>query len=365
MFLDFYNGNNTIFEFEGKKLYFICSSNLINQICNLESNNNNPYTERKQFYLYNRALLNENPVSFSNISENSYIKEQYNLFIKLSRDISFDNIKNENVNDNYKFIIKCVSNNYLKVLLNFENIDNIQEDIIELLDILEEATGKHNITFKMYLENSKNEYSDIIEIKYIELFYKIVCKVKNKDLKINLNKEQICYEIINLIDECNIMTVLSKYLSNPVIIVNNILSWIDNMLNIVHTIINMLILIGCSDDKSFNSVFYKNNITKARSLATMFMREVKEDFEIIDKDISYKFKVNDIIMMSNGNNDTLFGGKGRKCPARSWSIIFMEKIINIIYDKYLIECKEIRLDPNNNSWFWKKFDNRELKLILK
>ena len=80
-----------------------------------------------------------------------------------------------------------------------------------------------------------------------------------------------------------------------------------------------------------------------------------------------KFKTNDIIMMSNGNSDTIFGGSGRKCPSRVWSQKFMKNILNLILSKYDIiytgsnpSCDQ---SMSNKSWFWNKLSTKNVKLI--
>ena len=59
------------------------------------------------------------------------------------------------------------------MLLNIESsrVPLILDHLIELLDLLEAATGKHKITFGDYLNDSSCEYDDLYERNYIPLFY--------------------------------------------------------------------------------------------------------------------------------------------------------------------------------------------------
>jgi len=351
---------------------------IIHKLISLETVEDNILIARKQRYKYNQSLLTSNPVSSSSLPLNGYLKDQHKLFISLISkietsindiQINNDRLKGEGI---IKFVIDCTAQCYLPMLLNVQSqkIPLILNEFCQLLEILESATGKHNITFGDYLNERKCEYDDMMEKQYLLLFHQIILKLKDASSNIssNNNKEELCKEIIELLTpECNIMKVLLSQFNieeDSVVIVNNILSWIDNMLNVVYTIINFLVLLSCSNIQ-FNKEYYKSNFPRARALATMFMRQALSDFNITASDgTEVEFHMNDVIMMSNGNEDTVFGGNGRKCPSKPWSFIFVERMVKFITDNYHLHNSnsQVKRDPNNDSWFWNKFSIEGLTL---
>jgi hypothetical protein len=406
MYLTYYHPSRSFTCFNlptNERLFFITNSSLINQITHLETSENNIFTKRVQSYQYNSSLLSSNPVSNSSLNQGNYIKQQHQLFVKLAQELNFDGLifPQEVVSDSnlVQFVINITAQVYLPMLLNLHpsSVVEIMPDFIKLLDLLELATGKHDITFQDYLAHKTVEYSDVMEQQYVRLFYRIVMKLTtvneddcNRDeiseIEQNETLEVLCQMIISRLASSSLVSVLSSVLdpsSQARVMVNNILSWLDNMLNVVYTIVNIIILVGQKNDGIYSKEFYASSLPNARALATMFMRHVLEPFQITkDNGYSLQFRKGDIIMMSNGNADTLFGGKGRKCPSRPWSHLFMSQLMELITTRYAIQytpdpssansclphfshskASVPPQDSENNSWFWNKFSTKGVTLI--
>lgn len=381
-----------------ERLFFISSTQIINQITTLETLPENPYTVRKQAYQYNQALLQHNPVSTSSLNDQNYVKEQYKLFVSLAHQINLDHVVLPPAvihdGDLVKFVINIIAQVYLPMLLNIEptRVALVLDDLIELLDLLERATGKHGITFQDYLDHKTVESSDVLEKQYIPLFHKIVKILSTGEQYTPTDSKDIdmlSLEIIEYLTPCPVITVITTIL-NPATdsraIVNNILSWIDNMLNIVHSIVNLIVLTEKWNHGVYTKEFYHNTLPTAKALATMFMRHVLIPFEVTDDETlgsKLRFEKGDILMMSNGNQDNTYGGAGRKCPSRVWSHLFMNKIMELITTHYLIQSVSSPFsflscvpsfasrnivppqDSENNSWFWNKFSPKGIQLIPK
>ncbi len=399
MYLPFYEESTPykVFQLpttENQKLYFIKDSKIIHDLIALETVEENTHTIRKQRHLFNQSLLERNPVSNSAMNASNYVKEQHKLFVSLAMgiesqisQITTPSMFPSKIDDKglIKFIIASSAQCYLPMLLNIESsrVPLILDDFIELLDLLEAATGKHKITFGDYLNNSLCEYDDFYEKQYIPLFYKIIRTLKqgeSYDPKL-IDLDACSQEIINLLNEtneCNILKVLFSQFDRVIdarIIVNNILSWLDNMLNVVHTIVNFLVIIAHETSVHQNPQdmltrdYYQENLPRARALATMFMRHAISDFDVTGSDGTVlHIRKDDILMMSNGNDDTVFGGEGRRCPSRSWSYIFVKKMLHFILTNYEVKVKDQRgivKDLENDSWFWNKFSTKGCFLIKK
>eukprot|EP01031_Cornospumella_fuschlensis_P026901 gene26901-32508_t len=386
MYLSYYDESKAITKFRlptRQRLFFVSSPHLVNQITMLESKEENPFTLRKQAYKFNQNLLAGNPVSMNALGHGNYIKHQHRLFIALSRDIRLEDVVFPHVSTQrgediiYKLVVPSVSQVYFPILLGVDpsRVSVVSDDIGELLHLLEIATGKHGITFQDYLAGKVTQYSDEIEQQYIPVFYRIILALKGVTLESTTTrmptKEEMCNEIVSLLRDSNIVQVLSNTLDiarQSVLVVNNILSWIDNMLNVVHTIVNLLVLKGTSDHE-FTHDFYMKNLPKARALATMFMRHVETGFTILQEDgkTEIRFRKSDILMMSNGTSETLFGGQGRKCPSKPWSLKFMEQMVLLILSKYDVHSASstLEFDDTNDSWFWNKFSTKDITLVFK
>jgi hypothetical protein len=441
MYLSFYNPERKLTCFTlptRERLFFISSSTLIHQLTSLESQETNPFTRRVQSYQYNQLLLTSNPVSTSSLTKKNYAHSQHQLFVKLSQEINLDQItfpESDDPSDNnesrkktiieddelVRFVINLTAQIYLPMLLNVDpaRVPLILDDFVELLSLLEIATGKHGVTFQDYLAHKAIEYSDLMEQQYIRLFYRIVLKLtspgqgEGEDVSLDqsledsekialsqeLSLEDLCLEILSALSSSNLVGVLSTVMS-PVtdarVMVNNLLSWIDNMLNVVHTIVNLLILIAQQNHGEYSQDFYQRSLCHARALATMFMRHVEAPFQIVkDNGCALQLRPGDILMMSNGNVDTTFGGKGRKCPSQPWSYLFMRRALELIATRYHITCtspspepvsascsgsiscvpslrsasvktKTVAMPPQdteNNSWFWNKFSTKGVRLV--
>lgn len=415
MFMPYYDSSRSLTLFQlpnGKKLYFIASSTIVNQITQLEEASINPFTVRKQAYKFNQALLSGNPVAMSSISDQNYCKSQHKLFVSLAKEINLGdlNFPSQTISEGSisSFIIECTAKIYLPILLNVDanRIHCIMSDFEDLLQLLESATGKHGITFADYLNDEPKDYSNELEGKYLLLFHKIILQLKDtstytpsatsssyqpelqshRDTDIsNSYKQHICNEILFLLRDSAILSVLETTFDvsgESVVIVNNILSWIDNMLNVTYTIVNFIVLLG-SSRQPYDKEFYTSNLPKARALATMFMRHVTLPFSVcVDAETqeTIQLEIGDILMLSNGNIDTTFGGQGRKCPSRPWSYIFMNQFLTHITTHYDIqsslEAPPVRnrsgvkivmpeYDDANDSWFWNKLSTRGIHLYPK
>jgi hypothetical protein len=398
MYLPYYERSKPykVFELAGNmKLYFIKDSKMIHDLTTLETVEENVFTDRKQRHKYNQSLLNHNPVASASLHADSYLKEQHKLFISLVTGIEsqINQITIPEMNPRVKgreivpFVIGCVAQCYLPMLLNVEKdrVPLLLTDFIVLLDTLEAATGKHKITFGDYLEAKENcTFSDKYEQQYIPLFHKIVLQLKNSSSQLTpsecSNLEALSLEIIDILTpECPIIKVLSSQFdlkTESLVVVNNMLSWMDNMLNVVHTIVNFLILFSYQKKETpqlvYSREYFQSHLPQARALATMFMRHCISDFEIASSEGQViSFHSGDILMMSNGNSDTVFGGNGRKCPSKPWSYIFVDKMMKHLTDRYDITVAKkftvtdhgIPNDPENDSWFWNKFSPEGISLI--
>ena len=385
MYVQFYDNphKNYCFELAPDRLFFIANSAMIQQIVQLETSESNPYTVRWQAFKHNQALLERNPVSLAFLSaRGNYVNEQYRLFVQLAREISFEGIScacsTISGADITSFVLLSTAQVYIPMLLGVESsrIPLYLDQLQQLLNVLESATGKHNVTFDDVLQKKPHPYSDQLEEQYIRMFHKLVLDWKGsetngKGMEGTASKEQLCMDIVEILADSNIMRVLTTVFdihTDAVTIVNNILSWIDNMLNVVHTIVNMIVLSAITNRGNFDHTFYTHNLPRARALATMFMRHVQQPFDVMgDNGETIQFRQNDMIMMSNATPDTLFGGKGRQCPSQAWSYKYMEKLMIFIGDRYHIRASMVRRvpvpDSKNDSWFWNKLSTRGVRLV--
>jgi hypothetical protein len=356
---------------DSANIYFITSPTIINQITRIESYPENKNTIRTQIHTHNKRLLCKNPVSLSAIDSENYVKAQADFFLNLVDNIDVESIVfcSSSENNIVDFVTSAVAQTYLANLLEVSPSQIVLslDKIIELINLLERATGKYDITFGDFLMSKQEDLSKDIETQYIVLFYKLLCELKNGgqiDISIPDTSSQ-CSEIVRMMTGSHILKVLTSVI-DPIcsadIVVNNMLSWIDNMLNIVHTVVNFIVL---NKNNDFNRQQYFANLPVAKALTTLFMRKVVSSFTVD----SISFKAKDVIMMANSNIATVFGGSGRKCPSKTWSIVYMEKLLIHIFNQYLVvdtsDENEIECEIINTSWFWNKLDSSNTMLKMK
>lgn len=350
-----------------KKIHFISDYTIMKKLIKLESAEHNDKTTRYQDYTYNYSLLRGNPVSSNILNKKSYLEFQRQFFIKESQNIDVNSVNLPISNSVVNIVLSIISQIYLKILLNVDpNITySHQEEFIDLLGLLEKSTGKHNITLKEFLYHDYIE-DDSMEIKYLKSFKRLMMKLRslNKFEESN-DKIVICKDIMKLIgNDCKIVEVLLKEFEekDSLLIVNNILSWLDNVLNIVYTIVN--IIVYYSIHKTFNKQIYHEKFHEFRSLATFFMRKVVNDFEIDNDDKIHKFNKDDCIMLNNGTKETVFGISKRRCPSSSWSYKIVYVISNLIIENYNItnKTKVLKKCQLNKSWFWNKYSTNGLDI---
>jgi hypothetical protein len=326
--IKYFQLNNT-----SPKVYFISNVETINKIVIFEKEDRNITTKRKLLFNTNVGLLDHNPVNQSEINNESYLLSQRELFKIMADDI-------DDVKYNLPLVTKFVGNeirnlvlylvvqNYFKKLFNISFKITHMNTLISLLDSLEESSGKHNISLYDFLNQPELKYNE----KYIFIFNKLLCEIHNTHHLYGKEEEQIMI----LTKNTPIYNVLSKHITKSITIIRNMLSWIDNMLNIVNTIVNYLVTGGTK------------SLYECNALGTLFMREVLMDFD--------EYKKGDRLIMSTEN--LMFGSRHRQCPSKPYSLLVLQQIILIIrryYDIYYIEQEDIKQDPSNKSWFWNKF----------
>lgn len=199
----------------------------------------------------------------------------------------------------------------------------------------------------------------------ILLLYNVITCIYNAKPQQKLTDEKaLAEEIIRLMKEheARVLPVFDK-ITNPINKCFNLLSWLDNSLNIINTLSNCVVKI--SEEKSIEqqkNLTFKdigNILPETRALATLFMREVKPNAQVtlrfdgynetIVMDENYRF------LMTNSMPGAVFGNGSRKCPSRDFSSKLIGMFVLQFFKLYTImpsiQTKETGI-RGNDSWFW-------------
>ena len=264
-----------------------------------------------------------------------------------------------------------------------QNVENIYQKINSLYAEIEACTGKHELTFGKFLQISPtNETSQpASDNKLIPLLYEIICGIYGEKFDPMMTDEKtLASAIIDLMDkhDARVLPVFAK-LPNPINKCFNLLSWLDNSLNIINTLSNFAAKIG--DEKSPNEQnhlslsYIYTLLPEMRALATLFMREIKPEAQIVLSFTGYPEQIvmnnNYRFMMTNSITGAVFGANGRKCPSHKFSFKIIGEFIHQFFAHYIVKpasYQKTQSMAENNSWFWNIFQptnkNSEILMLL-
>ncbi|MFK0570918.1 hypothetical protein [Endozoicomonas sp.] len=400
----------------GKRLYFIASEDLANQLIALEGQETNNFTDRRLRSLQNWFLLENNPVAARDMQHHTYGRKQSELFhyafVRLQHlsDISalFVNTKTsgylygQHAED---LVSNLLTQIYFQILfssvtpaypVNRDIQKNVQENhhqIKALYELLEAHTGKYNLTANILIRGYKpfpktHPYSNIL---LLEKFYNILCHLyevppsfeviqdDSHDLTV---RETIALRTVELLRTNNaaVLPVFAPSLTQDIQnispeealnIVFNLLSWIDNSLNISNTAMNFIIHVAEHYKENQHLVdmdkLFVDEVHNLRALATLFARNVNRPFSVTTTseagEHSLLFKAGDKILITNSIKGHAFGYQPRKCPSRPYSTYILPRFLHYLLQNYHARFDaRSRLIPESTSWFWNKLDTRPLTL---
>ncbi len=146
----------------------------------------------------------------------------------------------------------------------------------------------------------------------------------------------------------------------------NLLSWIDNSLNIGNTLTNFVIYTAKNHKTSQQNIdmekLFESEFHHLRALATLFLRRVIKPFSIDTivggEKQTLQFNVNDPILITNAVKGHALGYAPRKCP---FSTHIIPSFLSYFFQRYQAEIHgPIQLPADSASWFWNKLDSQHL-----
>lgn len=372
-----------------QKIIFTANPSIQDQLVKLETVADNQVTSRLLYTDTNRRLLENNPVSQNSLNHGvNYIEEQRAFFSNIAADKNFtryiDNLfpgadpgrillKGDDAN---RMIGERFTQFYFQALFSNKdtgfsdqtiaaNVATHYEKICELYAEIELCTGKHGLTFGKFqsapAENNTSNVTD--DQKLIPLLYQILCYVYGVEpVIIDDNEATIASKIIELMRDKNarVLPVFDK-LSNDTNKCFNLLSWLDNSLNIINTLTNYVAYIYDNvpqqDQDRLEESYVIALLPQMRALSTLFMRKVNSEAAI-----GLKFKgfdevifmdENSRIVMTNSMQGVVFGAQSRKCPSRDFSFKLIPRFILNFFQDYSVSFPEnAQPTAQTNSWFW-------------
>ena len=379
-----------------KKIVFTANKSIQNELVSFEKKPTNESTTRVLLTGNNHRLLENNPVAANFLNdEHNYIEQQRAFFSVIASSEEFDTYVNKIFlaekpsqkaleEKEYNILIgKLFTQLYFQAL--FSNSDYKEKNssfiddkiatnvgkhypkILKLYEEIEKCTGKHGLTFGKLLNlAAEGEATPTMDDKkLIPLLYEIMCCIYDDKYDSSITDEEaIAREIINLMQRhgARVLPVFEK-LPNNINKCFNLLSWLDNSLNIINTLSNYIVYIGeeksATEKKNIKPGLILKLIHEMRALATLFMREINPETRIILSFKGHKETIemdnNSRIMMTNSIPGAVFGSFHRTCPSRDFSYRVIPSFLAQFFQHYTVSSnpnEEAHSAGQNISWFW-------------
>jgi hypothetical protein len=379
-----------------KKIVFTANTSIQNELVKLEKNPTNVSTSRSLLTGNNHRLLENNPVAANFLDhDHNYIEQQRAFFSVIASSEEFDTYVNKRFlaeeppqkaleeNEYIILIGKLFTQLYFQALFSNSNYKDKESSfiddkiainvgkhypkILKLYEEIEKCTGKHGLTFGKLL-NLAAEGETIPTMddkKLIPLLYEIMCCIYDEKYDASITDEEtIAKEIINLMQRhgARVLPVFEK-LSNNINKCFNLLSWLDNSLNIINTLSNFIVYVGeeksVTEQTKLKPILILGLIHKMRALATLFMREINPETRIVLSFEGHKETIemdsNSRIMMTNSIPGAVFGSTHRVCPSRDFSYRIIPAFLTQFFQYFTVNSNP-SVKPHsavqNNSWFW-------------
>ncbi len=402
--------------FRGKKIYFIANEDLANKVIALEGQEINNITNRRLLTPENWFLLEHNPVAARDMRHHAYGRKQavffHHAFERLQQLPDLSVLLTDNITSGYLYgdraedqISNLLTQIYFQILFSNPSPEypvnrNIQQHVGEnyrqinsLYDQLEEHTGKYNLNSNNFIHGNKpfpkvQPYSNI---RTLEQFYKVLCLLYDIDPLLDdvqnshpqlTRREALALKTVGLLKTNNaaVLPVFTPSLTQDienispeeaVNIVFNLLSWIDNSLNISNTATNFVIHVAEQHKENQHLVnmgkLFVDEVHNLRALATLFPRKVNQPFLVTTTTNTGEhhilFKTGDKILITNSLKGHAFGYEPRKCPSRPYSTYILPQFLHYLFQHYHARYDtHPKLSPDTASWFWNKLDVRPLVL---
>ncbi len=399
--------------FKGKKIYFIANEDIANQIIALEGQEHNLHTNRRLLSAQNWFLLENNPVAAGDMHHHTYGRKQAALFqhaferlqqlpetsVLLTNQQASDYVYGDKAAD---LISNLLTQIYFQILFSSvspeypvdrkiqHQVNKHYYQIKDLYDKLEEHTGKYDLKANLFIRGNSPFKKDhpYTNIQTLEQFYKVLCFLYNEPPlqcthlgNHQSTRETVALRTVELLRKNNSVVLpvfapsLAQDLDNvspqeAINIIFNLLSWIDNSLNISNTATNFVIHIAEHYQNQhaidINKLF-ADEVHNLRALATLFPRKVNRSFWVIttleSAEHGIHFKPGDIILITNSIKGHAFGYEPRKCPSRPYSVYILPEFLQYIFENYHARYDApSKLFPSSASWFWNKLDVAPLVL---
>ncbi|WP_257283908.1 hypothetical protein [Endozoicomonas sp. SESOKO1] len=398
--------------FKNKRIYFIANEDIANQVIALEGQGRNLYTNRRLLSAQNWFLLENNPVAAGDMHHHTYGRKQAALFqqgferLQQLPDISVllanqptpefvygtqaaDLISNLLTQIYFQLLFASVSPEYPVDKIIQQQVNKHYYQIKRLYDQLEAHTGKYDLKANRFIQGNspfaKNHpYSNI---QTLEQFYKVLCLLYDESLSPDIPgnhqsiRETVAIRTLALLRKHNAAVLpvfapsLTQSLDNvspqeAINIVFNLLSWIDNSLNISNTATNFVIHVAEHHQNQHlidMHQLFAAEVHNLRALATLFPRKVNRSFRVTTTsetaEHSIHFKPGDTILITNAIKGHAFGYEPRKCPSRPYSVYILPAFLQYFFENYHARYDvRSKLIPNSTSWFWNKLDVTPLVL---
>lgn len=373
-----------------QKVVFTANPSVQDQLVGLETGSVNKFTSRQLHTDDNRRLLENNPVAANELDHQiNYVEEQRRFFSDIAADKDFncyiDNLFPQNTQTRIKLteheattiVGEYFTQLYFQALFSNSNTGFINEtiaanvkkhyqEICKLYAEIEKCTGKYGLTFGKFQSSpaSNNSSDNTGDSKLIPLLYHVICHIygHNSSLNDEDTEETISKKIILLMKENNarVLPVFNK-LSDDTKTCFNLLSWLDNSLNIINTLSNYVAHIHDNKSEQEQNQLISEHIIdllpKVRALSTLFMRKINpkatvslrfEGFEeVINMDENYR------VVMTNSMPGVVFGANPRKCPSRDFSHKLIPIFICNFFRHYAVDFSQnLQSISQTQSWFW-------------
>ena len=399
--------------FKNKTIYFIANEDIANQVIAFEGQVHNLHTNRRLLTAQNWFLLENNPVAASDMHHHTYGTKQAALFqqaferLQQLPDISVllanqptpdfvyggeaaDLISNLLTQIYFQLLFSSVSPEYPVDKKIQQQVNRHYYQIKLLYDQLEAHTGKYDLKANRFIHGNspftKNHpYSNI---QTLEQFYKVLCLLYDEPQLPAINprnhqsiRETVAIKTVALLRKHHaaVLPVFAPSLTQDpdhvspqeaINIVFNLLSWIDNSLNISNTATNFVIHIAGHHQNQHLIDMHKlfaDEIHNLRALATLFPRKVSRSFRVTTTsetaEHSIHFKPGDTILITNAIKGHAFGYEPRKCPSRPYSAHILPEFLQYFFANYHARYDvRPKVIPDSTSWFWNKLDVSPLVL---
>lgn len=388
-------------EIDAQRIVFFANPSVHRKLIELEGKQDNPYTSRLLWTERNQRLLQRNPVAADHMGEHTYGRDQHKLFSMLSAMPDFETVVSTAIASIpvdgplshqavFTLIARQFSQIYFQSLFGSgptiydetlaANVDATHKLILDLYEEIEDVTGKHGLSLQAFFDPIPEQVQDknVQDADpLIYSLYRIICKLYGSEVKQQeRNNLQQALQICKLLksNDARVFKVLVDHLaedpSEPtekeaLNICYNLLSWLDNSLNLINTLVNYVVYIASDQaidqqDLQTKNVF-REHAHELRALATLFMRNVTQDITLKFGDDTFTLHSGDKFLITNSLQHNVFGSMPRKCPSLEFSTRLINAFVKGFFARFSASLSEDKkLDPESQSWFWNKLSTEGL-----